>query len=108
MTTKTLSPEAFSAELAELEGIEDFLAYFAIEYDPAVVQVNRLHILQRFHDYLRGAGNVPEYETWRRLLARAYEDFVRSDALTEGVFSVFKRARGITTIPLSAIGKARS
>ncbi|MDP5241341.1 nitrogenase-stabilizing/protective protein NifW [Uliginosibacterium sp. 31-16] len=108
MTTKTLSPEDFAAELAELESIEDFLAYFCIEYDPAVVQINRLHILQRFHDYLRGAGKEPEFETWKRLLARAYEDFVRSDALTEGVFSVFKRARGIATIPLSAIGRARS
>ena len=108
MPAKTLSPEDFAAELAELEGLEDFLAYFSIEYDPVVVQVNRLHILQRFHDYLRGAGNAPEYETWRRLLARAYDDFVHSDALTEGVFSVFKRARGIATIPLSAIGRARS
>ncbi|GAB2879870.1 nitrogenase-stabilizing/protective protein NifW [Uliginosibacterium flavum] len=107
MTAKTLSPEEFSAELADLEGIEDFLDYFNIEFDRTVVQINRLHILQRFHDYLRGAGNVPEYETWRRLLARAYDDFVRSDALTEGVFSVFKRAKGITTIPISAIGRAR-
>lgn len=97
----------FAEDLAELEGIEDFLTYFGIDYDRTVVQVNRLHILQRFHDYLRGAGNTPEYETWKRLLTLAYEDFVRSDALTEGVFSVFKRARGIATIPLTAIGRAK-
>lgn len=97
----------FTDDLADLEGIEDFLAYFGIDYDRSVVQINRLHILQRFHDYLRGAGNEPEYETWKHLLTRAYEDFVRSDALTEGVFSVFKRARGIATIPLTAIGRAK-
>lgn len=97
----------FIEDLAELEGAEDFLEYFDIPFDRAVVQVNRLHILQRFHNYLRGAGNVPEYETWRGLLARAYDDFVHSDAQTEGVFSVFKRARGIATIQVSSIGRAR-
>lgn len=98
---------ALIKDLADLQSAEDFLDYFDIDFNPAVVQVNRLHILQRFHDYLRGAGNAPEYETWRRLLTRAYTDFVHSNAQTEGVFSVFKRARGIATIPVSAIGRAR-
>jgi nitrogenase-stabilizing/protective protein len=102
-----MTESTFLEDIAELEGAEDFLAYFGIEFERSVVQVNRLHILQRFHDYLRGAGNVPEFETWKRLLGRAYEDFVHSDAQTEGVFSVFKRAKGIATIPLSAIGRAR-
>ena len=52
-----------------------------------------------------------DYEQLRRAeyrasLARAYDDFVRSDALTEKVFRVLQRASGITTIPLSAIGRA--
>ena len=38
--------------MEELVSAEDFLDYFAVPYDPAVVHVNRLHILQRFHDYL--------------------------------------------------------
>ncbi|MCX9154636.1 nitrogenase-stabilizing/protective protein NifW [Niveibacterium sp. 24ML] len=99
--------EALAAELAELESIEDFLVYFGIAYDPAVVQVNRLHILQRFHDYLRTADEPPDYQQWHERLARAYDDFVRSDALTEGVFRVFKRARGISTVQLSSICRAR-
>ncbi|WP_018607813.1 nitrogenase-stabilizing/protective protein NifW [Uliginosibacterium gangwonense] len=103
-----MSNTSFVKEMAGLESAEDFLEYFGIEYDEAVVTVNRLHILQRFHDYLRGAGSIPEYETWRSLLRRAYEDFVRSDARTEGVFRVFKRAQGIATVPLSAIGRGRS
>jgi len=103
-----MSNTRFVNEVAGLESAEEFLEYFGIAYDEAVVTVNRLHILQRFHDYLRGAGSVPEYETWRGLLQRAYEDFVRSDARTEGVFRVFKRAQGIATVPLSAIGRARS
>lgn len=96
----------FTNDLSELVSAEDFLDYFGITYDPEVVHINRLHILQRFHNYLRGAESPePEFATWRSLLTRAYDDFVHSDALTEGVFEVFKRSRGISTIPVSAIGR---
>lgn len=83
-------------ELETLESAEDFLEFFGLEYDPAVVHVNRLHILQRFHDYLsQGAAAMPEDEDAKRavhktLLARAYQDFVESDALSEKVFKVFR------------------
>jgi nitrogenase-stabilizing/protective protein len=79
----------------ELSSAEEFLDYFGIGYDPRVVHVNRLHILQRFHDYLaQASGSLPEEESAlhavrARLLERAYRDFVESDALTEGVFKVF-------------------
>lgn len=97
----------FIEQMEELESAEEFLDFFAVPYDPAVVNVNRLHILQRFHDYLRGAGQHPEYETWRGLLARAYDDFVRSTPQAEGVFQVFKRAQGIATVPITAIRRAQ-
>jgi nitrogenase-stabilizing/protective protein len=80
-----------------LESAEDFLNYFAIPFDPTVVQVNRLHILQRFHNYLVQAESaMPEIEAakrkvYKRLLQRAYKDFAVSDALTEKVFKVFHR-----------------
>ena len=82
-------------ELEELSSAEDFLDFFAIEYDPKVVHVNRLHILQRFHDYLDQASEqIPEAEeakqaVYAALLQKAYQDFVESDALTEKVFKVF-------------------
>ena len=81
-------------DLDELVSAEDFLEYFDIEYDPAVVHVNRLHILQRYHDYIATASPLPEEEDvlrgmYRSLLTKAYEDFVNSDALTEKVFRVF-------------------
>lgn len=85
----------FAQALEGLESAEDFLEFFDIPYDPAVVQVNRLHILQRFHDYLaRQAPNLPPAEgaqrgIYRLWLGRAYEDFVHSDARTEKVFKVF-------------------
>lgn len=94
--------------LEDLESAEDFLNYFGIAFDPAIVHVNRLHILQRFHDYLARAP-LPEQEDARRRihaeqLARAYQDFVSSDALTEKVFKVFHLHEPQTTfVPLSAI-----
>lgn len=99
------------AELAELESAEDFLDYFGIEYDPHVVQVNRLHILQRFHDYLTRAEPMPTAEELRRgliavLLERAYRDFLHSDARTEKVFRVFHKHTPQTAfVPLASIGR---
>lgn len=104
MTTETLD---LAEDLADLESAEDFLDYFGVAYDPGIVHVNRLHILQRFHDYLgkQEQSLAPTHAAYRASLARAYDDFVRSDAITERVFKVLKRASGITTIPLSAIGR---
>ena len=68
--------------MEDLVSAEDFLDYFEVPYDPAVVHVNRLHILQRFHDYLaKQAPNLPPDEEqqrgiYRLWLERAYQDFV--------------------------------
>ena len=95
-------------DLDELESAEDFLEYFGIDYDPQVVTVNRLHILQRFHDYLgrSSAAGSSSFAEQQECLARAYCDFVRSDAITEKVFRVHRRAAGIAFVPLSSIGRA--
>ncbi len=87
---------SFEDDMEDLESAEDFLQYFELDYDQRVVHVNRLHILQRFHDYLdKGEEQMPEdedsmREVYKKLLARAYQDFVDSDAQTEKVFKVFK------------------
>jgi nitrogenase-stabilizing/protective protein len=92
----------------ELVSAEDFLDYFSIEYDASVVHVNRLHILQRFHNYLSKTP-LPESEDARRVvyvtaLKQAYQDFVKSDALTEKVFKVFHMHEPQTQfVPLSSI-----
>jgi nitrogenase-stabilizing/protective protein len=88
-------------DLDELSSAEDFLDYFGIAYDPAVVHVNRLHILQRFHDYLARLGDKPDDEDAKRgiytqWLDRAYGDFVASDAQTEKVFKVFRMNEPVT------------
>ncbi len=100
---------ALQDALEELSSAEEFLDYFAIPYDAAVVQVNRLHILQRFHDYIerepRPAGvQALTSAGYRALLERAYQDFVASDALTEKVFKVFHLHEPKTVfVPLSEL-----
>jgi nitrogenase-stabilizing/protective protein len=102
--------------MEDLESAEDFLNYFGIAFDPDVVHVNRLHILQRFHDYLAEAGelSVDDDESecravYTRLLEQAYGDFVSSDALTEKVFKVFHMHEPQTTfVPITAITMNRT
>ena len=87
---------SFEEDLEELESAEDFLQYFELEYDQSVVHVNRLHILQRFHDYIaQSEDSIPDdpdlkKEIYNKFLHQAYLDFVASDAQTEKVFKVFK------------------
>ncbi|MGF1644999.1 MAG: nitrogenase-stabilizing/protective protein NifW [Thiotrichales bacterium] len=100
--------------LEELSSAEDFLDFFGVDYTPSVVQVNRLHILQRYHDYLGKAGPLPADEAaqrahYRSWLEKAYADFVHSDALTEKVFKVFHMHEPQTAfVPLTAISRAPS
>lgn len=95
--------------MEELSAAEEFLEYFGIGYEPSVVHVNRLHILQRFHDYIGKAGSLPEDElacraVYARLLQQAYQDFLQSDALTEKVFKVFRMHEPQTQfVPLTSI-----
>jgi nitrogenase-stabilizing/protective protein len=95
----------FAEELADLVSAEDFLDYFDIPFDARIVQVNRLHILQRYHDYLakQEAGKAPDYTAWRGWLLRAYEDFVGSSAQQEKVFAVFQKAEGSSFQSLSSL-----
>ncbi len=103
------TPYDFEDETADCEGAEDFLEHFKIPFERSVVHVNRLHILQRFHDYLaaNAKAGVTGYDEYRGWLLRAYEDFVKSDAQTEKVFSVLQRAAGISKISIGAIGRGK-
>jgi nitrogenase-stabilizing/protective protein len=94
--------------MEDLVSAEDFLTYFEIDFDPSVVHVNRLHILQRYHNYL-SKEVLPEDEAAQRavytsLLTKAYQDFVASDALTEKVFKVFHMHEPQTQfVPITSI-----
>jgi len=88
--------------LTKLSSAEEFLEFFGIPFDQAVVNVNRLHILKRFFQYLRKEqqlsklDEVAMFKRYRSLLMIAYEDFVRSTPAQEKVFKVFQDAEGKT------------
>jgi len=108
-----MSEISLTEAMRSLASAEEFLDYFNVSYDPHVVEVNRLHILQRFHDYLEANREaLPADEAGRRefhlgWLARAYQDFVESDARTEKVFKVFRRddPKPVVFVPLASIFK---
>lgn len=99
-------------DMKRLESVEDFLAYFAIDYDVRVVQVSRLHILKRFHQYLAQQERIEDlapasaYAVCRSLLERAYADFTASSGVEQKVFKVFHAARGEHRVSLRGVGRA--
>ncbi|HEY0837599.1 MAG TPA: nitrogenase-stabilizing/protective protein NifW [Azospirillum sp.] len=88
---------SFKDELDDMETAEDFLRFLDVPYEQRVVHVNRLHILQRFHDYLNadtGLEGITDdaglAERYRAHLTRAYHDFVASSGVAEKTFKVHK------------------
>lgn len=97
----------FIDELEDLVSAEDFLEYFDIPYDERVVKVNRLHILQRFHNYL-AAATMPQGADAQRAvyvasLTQAYQDFVNSDARTEKVLKIYQKSSGLSFVSVDQL-----
>lgn len=93
--------EQFLDQLKALSSAEDFLNFFGVPFDQAVVNVSRLHILKRFFQYLRQQApnlsaddELQVFTTYRNLLTQAYGDFVRSTPAQEKVFKVFQDVGG--------------
>lgn len=87
-------------QLYAFSAAEEFLDFLGVTYDPAIVHVNRLHILKRFNQYLsktpipEEADNETAREECKTLLTKAYMDFVGSSAAQEKVFKVFQDQDG--------------
>ncbi|MFN3918751.1 MAG: nitrogenase-stabilizing/protective protein NifW [Methylohalobius sp.] len=93
--------------LQKLSAAEEFFEFFGIAYQPQVVHVNRLHILKRFHQYLK-RDPIPDeldeelaFAKLKGYLIRAYQDFVTSTAAREKVFKVFQ-TKGVE-VPLESL-----
>ena len=101
--------EAFLLKLKELSSAEDFLQYFGVPFDQAVVNVSRLHILKRFFQYIRqekllaANGEVELYTAYREQLQHAYQDFVTSTPAQEKVFKVFQDTNGRQHVSLDSL-----
>lgn len=101
--------ESLIQRLKTLSSAEDFLLFFGVPFDERVVQVNRLHILKRFYQYLHqtpGTSTLDDVELFRcqrDLLTRAYADFVTSTPAREKVFKVFQDAQGQQSVALTSL-----
>ena len=83
------------ADLEKLHAAEDFFHYLKVQFDPALVQVARLHILKRMGKYLagkdfRGASEETIFSEAAATLAQAYQDFVASRPIDQRVFKVLQ------------------
>jgi nitrogenase-stabilizing/protective protein len=101
--------ESFVQQLKALSSAEDFLRFFGVPFDEKVVNVSRLHILKRFFQYIRQAGDLPQeseaahFASYRALLMRAYGDFVISTPAEEKVFKVFQETNGRQHVSLDSV-----
>jgi nitrogenase-stabilizing/protective protein len=94
-------------QMSRLSSAEDFFHFLDVSFDPAVLDVARLHILRRMGDNLRKAGAEPDEARarayFRAHLERAYEDFVCSSPIKERVFKVHQDAIRPKAAPLVRI-----
>jgi len=101
--------ENFLQQLKELSSAEDFLQFFGVPHDQAVVNVSRLHILKRFFQYIRQQSmpaqgdELAMYTMYRTQLMRAYADFVSSTPAQEKVFKVFQDTEGKQHVTLDSL-----
>ena len=102
--------ETLMDELQKLSTAEEFLNYFGLDFDPAVVSVSRLHILKRFNQYLAREGGLAGLNEGlsrikcRELLARAYTDFVHSSGIEQKVFKVFQQ--GVQRVSVDSLRRS--
>ncbi len=100
--------------MQKFSAAEEFLDFLGVDYVPQVVQVNRLHILKRFQQYLgrdpvpEGLPEADERAAYKDRLQQAYQDFVQSNAVVEKVFKVFQDKAGVQTISVNKVKQSLS
>jgi nitrogenase-stabilizing/protective protein len=82
------------AEFERLVDAEEYFEFFGLPYDPKFVNVNRLHILQKFSNFIKSidSDSLSEAELldrYQAALQQAYNTFNDSSPLDEKLFKVF-------------------
>ncbi len=100
------------AQLNKTSSAEDFFTLLAVDYDPQLLNVARLHILRRMGQYLvsEDFSDQPDTvvaERCKAVLEKAYADFVASSPIDQRVFKVLKDAvkppKPPTFVPLTTL-----
>jgi nitrogenase-stabilizing/protective protein len=89
------------ADFQQLVDAEDYFKFFDLTYNPQVVNVNRLHILQKFSQLVKeidanwtGENQEEKLALYQVALHNAYELFLTSTSLDEKLFKVFNQKPG--------------
>lgn len=95
--TCTCDERDILARLKRLSAAEEFFGTLGVAYEPAALNVARLHILKRMGAYLAtddldGLADSIAFARAKATLQRAYDDFRRSTPIEERVFKVHKDA----------------
>lgn len=95
--------------MQKFSAAEEFFDFLGVDYAPQVVQVNRLHILKRFQQYMgrdpvpKGLSLEAEREAYKVKLQKSYQDFVESNSVAEKVFKVFQDKAGVQTVSVNKL-----
>ncbi|MEH2347017.1 MAG: nitrogenase-stabilizing/protective protein NifW [Nostoc sp.] len=93
-------------ELKKLVDAEEFFQFFDMSYDVEVVNVNRLHILKKFSQYIQEIdNNSPDLSQEEKLnqyslaLQKAYQVFIESTPHEQKLFKVFNdKQKNVVTL----------
>ncbi|WAL58428.1 nitrogenase-stabilizing/protective protein NifW [Thermocoleostomius sinensis] len=82
------------SEFNQLTDAEQFFDFFDLPYDPNIVNVNRLHILQKFSALIKQLNDdqfseIEKLDYYRSALQQAYTLFLTSNSLEQKLFKVF-------------------
>ncbi|MGL4622648.1 nitrogenase-stabilizing/protective protein NifW [Chroococcidiopsis sp.] len=84
------------AQFQQIVDAEQYFEFFDLPYDAQFVNVNRLHILQKFSNYIKEIDRTsPELDDEQRLsqyrhaLQQAYDVFLASKPVEQKLFKVF-------------------
>ena len=84
------------AEFNRLVNAEEYFEFFGLSYDSQFVNVNRLHILQKFSSFIKTIDSESpdlteseKLERYQTALQQAYNTFITSSPLDEKLFKVF-------------------
>ncbi|PSB05471.1 nitrogenase stabilizing/protective protein [filamentous cyanobacterium CCP1] len=100
------------ADFNQLVDAEQYFEFFEVPYDPQLVNVNRLHILQKFSNLikeraseLRGLGEAETLNQYRLAFQQAYDLFLTSNSLQQKLFKVFNE-KPQNVVLLSELGQS--
>ncbi|OYD94894.1 nitrogenase stabilizing/protective protein [Nostoc sp. 'Peltigera membranacea cyanobiont' 210A] len=93
-------------EFKQLVDAEEFFQFFNLSYDLEVVNVNRLHILKKFSQFIQEIdNNSPDLSEEEKLnqyslaLQKAYQLFVESTPHEQKLFKVFNdKPKNVVTL----------